>query len=153
MANRGVLTAAEHGITFPPHMLDKARILYEHQTVAVRRAIEAGVRIAFGTDSGVTAHGRNLEEFALLQQCGMSASQAVHAASLSAAQLMGLDSELGSIEPGKRADLVVATGDPLDLNDLTGRIRFVYQDGKLVHSAHQSTLVTASEGTDRLTSA
>jgi imidazolonepropionase-like amidohydrolase len=134
MANRGVLTAAEHGITFPPHMLEKARLLFEHQTEAVRRAIDAGVRIAFGTDSGVTAHGRNLEEFELLQQCGMTSSQALHAATLSAAQLMDLDGELGSIAPGKHADLVVVDGDPLDLTDMAGRIRLVYQDGKPVQA-------------------
>lgn len=105
MANRGVLTAAEQGISFPLHMLEKARVLIEQQTRSVRRAIAAGVRIAFGTDSGVTAHGRNLEELELLHACGMIPASALRAATLSAAELMVLDSELGSIEPGKCADL------------------------------------------------
>lgn len=153
MANRGVLTAAEQGISFPPHMLEKAQVLFEQQTRSVRRAIAAGVRIAFGTDSGVTAHGRNLEEFELLQACGMTPAGALRAATLSAAGLMGLDSELGSIEPGKRADLVVVSGDPLDLTDFAGRIRLVYQDGNRVHSASGPALAETPDATGNRVSA
>lgn len=62
----------------------------------------------------------------------MKRSQALHAATLSAATLMGLDHELGTLEPGKIADLVITDGDLLDLHDLGNRIRAVYQDGVLV---------------------
>lgn len=78
----------------------------------MRRAIAAGVRVAMGTDSGVTPHGCNLDELPLMVECGMTQAQALHSATLSAAELMGLAHELGSLEPGKRADLVIADGDP-----------------------------------------
>ncbi|MFD2396710.1 amidohydrolase family protein [Prauserella oleivorans] len=64
---------------------------------------------------------------------GLSPADALHAATLSAAELMGLDATLGSIEPGKRADLVVVDGDPLDVVGLGKRVRAVYQDGRAVH--------------------
>ncbi|MDQ7908288.1 amidohydrolase family protein [Phytohabitans sp. ZYX-F-186] len=137
MANSGVLTAAAHGISYPEHMLEKARVLHESQTRSVRRAIAAGIRIAFGTDSGVTAHGRNLEELGLLVDCGMTPAQALRSATRSAAELMGLDADLGTVEPGKRADLVVVDGDPLDVATLADRIVSVHQDGKLVHSGQR----------------
>lgn len=85
-----------------------------------------------GTDSGVTRHGRNLDELGLLVEAGMSPAQALHSATHSAAQLMGLDAELGTIEPGKRADLVLVDGDALEVATLAGRISQVYQDGQLV---------------------
>jgi imidazolonepropionase-like amidohydrolase len=133
MAPRGVFAAAEAGVPVPEHQLAKTRMVAEAHTESVRRAIAAGVRVAMGTDSGVTPHGRNLEELGLLVEAGMSPAQALHSTTLSAAQLMGLDEELGTIAPGKRADLVMVDGDPLDVNTLADRIVRVYQDGKLVH--------------------
>jgi imidazolonepropionase-like amidohydrolase len=133
MAPRGVFAAAESGVPIPDHILAKARMVADEHAESARRAIAAGVRIAMGTDSGVTPHGRNLEELALLVDAGMSPAQALHSATRSAAQLMGLADELGTIEPGKRADLVVVDGDALDVGTLPGRIALVYQDGDLVH--------------------
>jgi imidazolonepropionase-like amidohydrolase len=133
MAPRGVFAAAEAGVAVAEHQLAKARMVAEVHTESVRRAIAAGVRVAMGTDSGVTPHGRNLEELGLLVDAGMSPAQALHSATLSAAQLLGLGDELGTIAPGKRADLVVVDGDPLDVGTLAGRIERVYQDGTLVH--------------------
>lgn len=109
----------------------------------MRRAIAAGVRVAMGTDSGVTPHGCNLDELPLMVECGMTQAQALHSATLSAAELMGLAHELGSLEPGKRADLVIADGDPLDVGTLAGRIRRVYQDGRLVHDSGVPALAGA----------
>lgn len=85
-----------------------------------------------GTDAPVYPHGKNLRELELLVRAGMTPAQALHAATLSAAELMGLDGELGTLEPGKIADLIIADGDALDIHDLAGRIRAVYQDGVLV---------------------
>jgi imidazolonepropionase-like amidohydrolase len=85
-----------------------------------------------GTDAPVYPHGKNLRELELLVEHGMTSAQALHAATGSAAQLMGLDGELGTLEPGKRADIVLADGDPADLIGLGERIRAVYQDGVLV---------------------
>lgn len=131
VAPHGVIDAAEAGIPLPPAVVDKARMVMEEHASSVRRAVEAGVRIAMGTDSGVTEHGRNLRELPLMAACGMSPTQVLHSTTLSAARLLGVDGDLGSIEPGKRADLVVVDGDALALDDLDQRIRAVYQDGRL----------------------
>ena len=88
-----------------------------------------------GTDSGVTPHGRNLRELALMVECGMTPVQAMLATTISAAGLLGVEATQGSIEPGKRADLVVVDGDPFDYADLSDRVRAVYQDGRLVSGA------------------
>jgi imidazolonepropionase-like amidohydrolase len=133
MAPRGVFAAAEAGVPVPEHQLAKTRMVTDAHTESVRRAIAAGVKVAMGTDSGVTPHGRNLTELGLLVDAGMSPAQALHSATASAAQLMRLGDELGTIAPGKRADLVVVDGDPLEVRTLADRIVRVYQDGRLVH--------------------
>lgn len=132
LAPRGVLEAADAGVELAPSVVEKARMVVDAHTDSVSRAVAAGVRVAMGTDSGVTRHGRNLEELALLVGVGMTPARALHSATASAATLMGLDAELGTIEPGKRADLVVVDGDPLDVATLPGRVLQVYQDGMLV---------------------
>jgi imidazolonepropionase-like amidohydrolase len=149
IAGRGVLTAAAAGAPISPAMVDKARLIIDAQADSVRRAVAAGVRVAFGTDSGVTPHGNNLDELPLLVESGLTPAQALHTATLSAARLLRLDGELGSIEPGKRADLVIVDGDPLEVGTLAARIHRVYQDGCLVHHApgtrsasHPSTKTT-----------
>ena len=85
--------------------------------------------IAMGTDAPVWPHGRNLEELERMAQAGMAPMETWRSASLVAAQLMRLDQELGSIEPGKRADLVVLDGDPADLSGLADRVEQVWKDG------------------------
>jgi imidazolonepropionase-like amidohydrolase len=90
-----------------------------------------------GTDSGVTPHGDNLEELQLMAENGMTPEQVLVATTASAARLMKLDDELGTIEPGKRADLVVVDGDPYDFATLRSRIDAVYQDGRLVAEAER----------------
>jgi imidazolonepropionase-like amidohydrolase len=132
IAGRGVLAAAEAGAPLGEHVIEKAHMIIEAQRESVRRAIAAGVRIAFGTDSGVTPHGRNLDELPLMVECGLTPAQALHTATLSAAQLLGVDRDLGSIEVGKVADLVLVDGDPLQVNTLSDRIGPVYQAGELV---------------------
>ncbi len=94
-----------------------------------RRAAAAGVRVAMGTDCGIVPHGANLRELELMCERGLTPAQALVAATSSAAELLGIRDSIGTIEPGKRADLVVVDGDPLDLHDLRSRIVAVYQDG------------------------
>jgi imidazolonepropionase-like amidohydrolase len=91
-----------------------------------------------GTDSAVTPHGENLRELPLMAKGGMTPAQVMVATTRTAAELMGLDAELGTIEPGKRADLVMVDGDPLDVVDLGGRVRAVYRDGRLVSSGRSN---------------
>lgn len=137
IAPRGVIEAAEAGLDLPEAIVEKARGVVDDHRDSVRRAIEAGVMVAFGTDSGVTPHGRNLEEFHHLVDLGMEPAAALTAATSTAARLMGLDDELGTIEVGKRGDLVRfanGNGEGLDLSDLRSRVDAVHQDGRLVSS-------------------
>ena len=132
VAPRGVLEAAAAGAAIPEPILDKARAVMETHTDAVRHAVEAGVRIAMGTDSGVTPHGRNLRELALMAEVGMAPAAVLESATRSAAQLLGVDDQRGTIEPGKLADLVMVDGDPYDLATLPDRITAVYLGGRQV---------------------
>jgi len=132
MAPRGVIDAAEAGAAIPEASVAKAREVVEIHRASFAKAVEAGVKIAMGTDSGVTPHGLNLRELALMVEGGMTPMQAIEATTRSAAELMGLEDELGTLEAGKRADLVVVDGDALELATLAERITAVYQDGILV---------------------
>ena len=85
-----------------------------------------------GTDSGVTPHGQNLRELEQYVDCGMPPAQALVAATRTAAELMGVQDEVGTLAPGKVADLVIAAGDPLDVTDLGSRISEVWQAGRRV---------------------
>lgn len=131
-APRAVLARAAAGVSLPESVVEKARVVQAVHDASVRRAVAAGVKVAMGTDAGVGPHGDNLSELALMAGCGMSTEQVWHATTLSAAELMGLDAELGSLEPGKRADVVVLDGDAGDLTGLAGRVRQVWRDGELV---------------------
>ncbi|HEY8167448.1 MAG TPA: amidohydrolase family protein [Candidatus Limnocylindrales bacterium] len=131
-APQGVLDAEAAGAAIPAAALRKAHEVIEIHRAAVRKAIEAGVKVAMGTDSGVTPHGQNLRELALMVDCGMTPLDAMLATTRSAAELVGVADDRGSIEKGKRADLVVVDGDPFAYADLTARVTAVYQDGRLV---------------------
>ncbi len=130
VAPRGVLKAAAAGMSIPEASLAKAREVIDIHFDSFRRAVAAGVKIAMGTDSGVTPHGRNLEELALMEQGGMAPRDVLVATTRTAAELMGLEKDSGTIEAGKRADLVVVEGDPLALDGLADRVAAVYQAGR-----------------------
>ncbi|HEV7660818.1 MAG TPA: amidohydrolase family protein [Allosphingosinicella sp.] len=98
---------------------------------ALRRAYPAGVRIAFGTDAGVSLHGRNADEFLLMVQHGMPAMAAIVAATVNAADLLGLSAEVGTIEPGKIADIVAVRGDPLADVGVLRQMSFVMARGRV----------------------
>lgn len=116
---------------YPPEVLPKIRWRISITGQSLQRAFPAGVRIAFGTDAGVSKHGRNADEFALMVQHGMTPMAAIEAATVNAADLLGLSEEIGSIEPGKRADIVAVDGDPLtDVTVLTS-MDFVMRDGRV----------------------
>jgi imidazolonepropionase-like amidohydrolase len=102
------------------------------ELAAFRLAVDAGVKVAMGSDCPVTPHGTNLRELELMAANGFTPEQALLAATANAAELMGLDDELGTVECGKRADLVVVTGDPLRFDDLASRIELVVKDGVIV---------------------
>jgi imidazolonepropionase-like amidohydrolase len=124
-----VIRAAAAGASLPDAVVQKAKEVAEVHADSVRRAVAAGVRIAMGTDSGVGPHGTNLEELELMRSCGMSPADVLVATTSSAARLLGMDGELGLLEPGQRADVVVVAGDPYDFANLAANVREVWQDG------------------------
>jgi imidazolonepropionase-like amidohydrolase len=132
VAPRGVLAAARSGMPLPEASVRKALEVTEAHADSFRRAVAAGVKVAMGTDSGVTPHGRNLAELELMGKGGMEPAAVLHATTASAAALMGLQDELGTLEPGKRADVVAVDGDPFELATLPDRVAAVWQDGRLV---------------------
>ncbi len=134
LAPRSVIEATSNGVAITDSSRQKVHEVIAHHQRSFKLAVEAGVRIAMGTDGVGFPHGRNLEELELMAAAGMPAADVLKASTSTAARLLGLDAEVGTIEPGKQADLVVVDGDPLQFADLTQRIRAVYQRGVLVAS-------------------
>ncbi|UYY75788.1 metal-dependent hydrolase family protein [Sphingomonas sp. R1] len=97
----------------PPATIPKAEAAAAAAAASHARAIKAGVKVAFGTDTGVSRHGENSKEFALLVRAGLTPAAAIRAATLDAADALGRKDQLGSLEPGKAADLIAVAGDPL----------------------------------------
>ena len=113
----------------PEPVREKLRSLGRPELGAFRRAAQAGVKVALGTDCPVAPHGTNLRELELMATHGFTPEQALVAGTSSAARLMGLEDELGTLEPGKRADVVVADGDPFEFSTLKDRVEQVWKDG------------------------
>ena len=87
------------------------------------------MKIAFGTDAGVYAHGKNWLEFVYMTEAGMPAMEAIQAATMSAADLIGITDITGSITTGKLADIIAVDGDPIKDIQSMGRVKFVMKDG------------------------
>lgn len=132
VAPHSVVHAASAGRQLHEGVLEKAKAVIAAHASAFARAAAAGVKIAMGTDTGVGPHGTNLDELPLMAAGGMTPAQVLTATTKSAADLMGIGDETGTVMPGKRADLVVLAGDPFDLANLKSNIRAVYQGGRKV---------------------
>ncbi|MBN1204460.1 MAG: amidohydrolase family protein [Myxococcaceae bacterium] len=128
IALRGVRERYEKGL-LSPEQIPKFKAAEASARQAVRKAISRGVRIAFGTDAGVFAHGRNAEEFALLVEAGLAPAEALRSATSVAAELLGLANQLGTLEAGKLADVVAVPGDPLQDIRRTQQVFFVMKEG------------------------
>src|SRR5580693_1721791 len=131
-APASVMEAAKNGIQLPDGVLAKAEAVVEAHNASFAAAVAAGVKVAMGTDSGVGPHGSNLGELALMAAGGMAPEDVLVATTRSAAELLGLEQECGTLTPGKRADVVVVAGDAFDLANLKANIRAVYAGGRLV---------------------
>jgi imidazolonepropionase-like amidohydrolase len=118
--------------SYPPEIAAKARAAAEAWRRAFRRALETGVKVALGTDSGVSPHGRNAEEFVLMTQAGMAPAAALRAGTSGAATLLGLEARVGTLEAGKEADVVAVPGDPLADITATQRVSFVMKGGRVL---------------------
>lgn len=128
MAYDYVYRAAEDG-RLAPWSAAKAREITPIARESHRRAIRAGVPIAFGTDAGVFPHGTNADEFRLLVEAGMTPAQAILSATREAAKLLGRLEDFGTLEPGKRADIIAVRGNPLEDVELLKNVGFVMKDG------------------------
>jgi imidazolonepropionase-like amidohydrolase len=115
----------------PPLVRRKAEAILPLARESLRRAIAAGVKIAFGTDAGVFPHGENAKEFAVYVKLGMTPLDALRSATIRAADLLGV-TDRGAIEAGKLADMVAVPGDPLRDITVTERVSWVMLGGKVV---------------------
>jgi len=106
----------------------------EAQRVGFRKAVAAGVKIAYGTDSGVYPHGRNAMQLPYMVRHGMTPIQAIQSATISAARLMGWEDRVGSLAPGNFADVIAIEGDALaDLRSFM-KVGFVMKGGAVYKS-------------------
>lgn len=129
LAGKTVAELAEIDGYFPDQVRPKARAIGPLIQGTLSRAYDAGVRIAFGTDSGVSDHGDNAKEFVYLVEAGMPEIEAIRAATSSAAELLGASDTLGTIEAGKFADLVGVHSNPLHNIAVLLNVDFVMKDG------------------------
>ncbi len=118
--------------SYPPHIAAKARAAAAAHEKMFRSALQIGVPIAFGTDSGVSPHGKNAMEFGLMTDLGMSPAAALLAGTREAAKLLGVDGDSGTLEAGKRADIVAVPGNVLQNIHSTEAPVFVMKGGMVV---------------------
>lgn len=114
---------------YEPKVLEQIKWRISITGQSLRKAYPAGVRIAFGTDAGVSKHGRNAEEFELMVKHGMPPAATLEAATVNAARLLGIDAEVGSLEPGKAADIIAVSGDPTADVTVLKMVGFVMKGG------------------------
>jgi imidazolonepropionase-like amidohydrolase len=128
-AGKFVAEKAQIADYFPPAVRPKALAIGPLMQGTFAKAYKAGVKIAFGTDSAVSPHGDNAKEFAYMVEAGMPALEAVRAATIRAADLLGQKGKVGVVEPGAFADVIAVEGDPLKDVTLLQHVRFVMKDG------------------------
>lgn len=116
---------------YPPDVLAKVKWRIGVTGKSLEKAYPAGVKIAFGTDAGVSKHGRNADEFELMVKHGMSPMAAIQAATVNAADLLGVAADVGTLEPGKAADIIAVSGDPLSDVTVLKSVRFVMKGGQV----------------------
>jgi imidazolonepropionase-like amidohydrolase len=131
---RGALTPAQY---------EKATLAAGNAEKSFAEAIRRGVKIAFGTDTGVSPHGRNAEEFALMVRNGMTPALAIRAATVDAAELLGISARAGTIEAGKDADIIAVEGDPTQNVRLLEQVGFVMKSGRVHKLGGQRQLTSA----------
>jgi imidazolonepropionase-like amidohydrolase len=132
---RGALTPAQH---------QKAREAAGNAQKSLARAVREGVNIAFGTDSGVSRHGDNGQEFALMVDAGMTPAAAIRSATVNAAHLLGRYDMIGTIEAGKDADIIAVAGDPTQNVRLLENVGFVMKHGR-VHKLNGERQLTSAD--------
>jgi imidazolonepropionase-like amidohydrolase len=119
----------EKGVYLPPAIIAKTRAALAARSQMFQHAVAKGVKIGFGTDAAVYAHGRNAEEFHLMVDLGLKPVDALRSAALSDAELLALQDKVGTLESGKLADVIAVPGDPLENIRQTEKVFFVMKDG------------------------
>ncbi|MBS0661463.1 MAG: amidohydrolase family protein [Verrucomicrobia bacterium] len=132
LAGKFVAEKAADATYFPSIVRPKAAAVGPLMAAMFAKAHRAGVKIAFGTDTGVSPHGDNAQEFALMVAAGMPPMAAIQCATRNAAQLLGQEQNLGTLEKGKFADVIAVSGDPLADIKLLQRVAFVMKGGQIV---------------------
>ena len=130
LAPAAALADGERGALTPAQM-EKAREAAGNAERSFARALRERVNIAFGTDTGVSRHGDNAQEFALMVRNGMSPAAAIRSATVGAATLLGREDRIGTIEPGKEADIIAVVGDPTENVRLLENVSFVMRRGRV----------------------
>jgi imidazolonepropionase-like amidohydrolase len=130
-AGRFVAEKAKQEGYFPAMVAMKAAIVGPQIQATFAKAYKAGVKIAFGTDAGVSQHGLNAWEFVFMNEAGMPPMEAIKSSTVTAAALINRSADLGTIEKGKIADIVAVEGDPLADMKAMLQMRFVMKDGKV----------------------
>ena len=116
---------------YPEVVRPKAKKIGPQLKSTFKKAYESGVTIAFGTDSGVSYHGENAKEFRYMIEGGMKPAEALLSATIVAAQLLNEEKDLGSIETGKKADIIGVLGNPLENISALESVVFVMKNGKI----------------------
>ena len=128
------------GLTrLPPQLLAKAQAVIPAARKNIAHAFASGVKVAFGTDAAVYPHGMNAHEFAVMVKLGLTPLQAIQAATVNAADLLGWTGKVGTVEAGAWADLVAVDGDPLKDVTTLERVKFVMKGGEVVKNEYAGT--------------
>jgi imidazolonepropionase-like amidohydrolase len=117
---------------YPDKIIEKEKLIGRLQRENFQKAARAGVKIAYGTDAGVYPHGWNARQFAHMVKWGLTPMQAIQAATVHAAELLGWSERVGAIAPGRFADIVAVEGDPTADVTLLEKVSFVMKDGAVV---------------------
>jgi len=120
----------------PPPLMAKAREVIPMARKNIAHAFASGVKVAFGTDAAVYPHGLNAHEFAVMVKLGLTPLQAIQAATINAADLLGWPGKVGSLEPGAWADIIAVDGDPLQDVTTLEKVKFVMKGGEVVKNVY-----------------
>lgn len=127
--NTDYITSEYEKLGAPKVVLEKEKVVGQKQRENFKKAVQAGIKIAYGTDAGVYPHGWNGRQFAIMTNWGMTPMQAIQSATINASDLLGWQNRIGTISVGKLADIVAVTGNPLENIKLLENVQFVMKGG------------------------